>query len=152
MRNTLPKLCILTIFVVCGQIFSSDAAAQAAARASSRSPRNQQTTTVQPQPGPQVHEQPNPDANDPVHAKTMHPVTRLYMIQAKRRQVGPIFREIARRNYRNDKNHIIRQEFQLQVKIGDNEATEWGDTKRNAKRRAAIAILKKMGLQVDVAV
>lgn len=107
-------------------------------------------TTVPP--GLQLQEQSNLDANDPLQAKTMHPVTRLYMIQAKRRQVGPIFRELARRNYRNDKNHIIRQEFQLQVKVDDKEATEWGDTKRNAKRRAAISILKKMGLQVDVAV
>lgn len=97
-----------------------------------------------------IHEEPNRDSADPLHAKSMHPVTRLYMIQAKNHQLGPIYKQIAQRNIRNEKSHIIRQEFQVQVKVGDKEAIGWGDTKRSAKREATVEVLKLMGLQVNV--
>lgn len=89
------------------------------------------------------------DETDPRNAKTMHPVSRLYLIQAKQQQMEPIFKEVGKRNYRNHDNKIVRHEFQMQVKVGDKTASEWGQTKKDAKRRASITMLKLMGLQVE---
>lgn len=122
-------------------ILLSDAATENARR-----PANIATT---PQPSVRIQEQSKRDASDPLNATSMQPIARLFMIQAKKREIGPIFKEISLKNYRNDKNHIIRQEFEVQVKLGDKVATGWGDTKRSAKRKAATAMLRLMGLQVD---
>lgn len=106
-------------------------------------------TTTSTIPSINVQEVSKRDDNDPSQAKTMHPVSRLYLIQAKQKQKEPIFKEIGQRIFRNHSNNIVRLEFQMQVKIGDRTASDWGQTKKDAKRRAAISMLKSMGLQVE---
>lgn len=143
-------LFLVILFVFFQIILLSDYASAADNNRANRNQRPVQQTPTTTAATIRVHEEPNRDSADPLHAKSMHPITRLYMIQAKNHQLGPVYKQIAQRNIRNDKNHIIRQEFQVQVKVGDKEANGWGDTKRSAKRKATIEILKLMGIQVDV--
>lgn len=89
------------------------------------------------------------DENDPFQAKTMNPITRLYLIRATQHRSDPIFKEISRKHFRNQKNHIIRHEFQYEVKVDNKTASAWGQTKKDAKRKAAIEMLKAMNLQVE---
>lgn len=97
-----------------------------------------------------IQEHSRRDENDPVYAKTMNPISRLYLIRATKHQSDPIFKEISRKHFRNQKNHIIRHEFQYEVKVDDKSASAWGQTKKDAKRKAAITMLKAMNLQVDI--
>lgn len=112
-----------------------------------RTPRLTVTTTTTPSP---IQEHSRRDDIDPVHAKTMNPITRLHLIRATQHRSDPIFKEISRKHFRNQKNHIIRHEFQYEVKIDDKAVSAWGQTKKDAKRKTAIEMLKAMNLQVDV--
>lgn len=109
-------------------------------------PRDPVTTTT---PASIIQEHPRQDENDPTNAKSMHPVSRLYLIRATQHKTEPIFKEIGKKHYRNQQNHIIRHEFQVQVKLDDKIASAWGQTKRDARRKAAIAMLRLLNLQVD---
>lgn len=96
-----------------------------------------------------IQEHPGRDEIDPINAKTMNPISRLHLIRATQHQSDPIFKEISRKHFRNQKNHIIRHEFQYEVKVDNKTASAWGQTKKDAKRKAAIAMLKAMNLQVE---
>lgn len=96
-----------------------------------------------------IQENPTKDENDPLTSKMMHPVSRLYLISSKQHQMEPNFKVITVKQYRNQNNHIVRRDFQVQIKYGDKTLSAWGQTKKDAKRKAAIAMLKQMGLQVD---
>lgn len=96
-----------------------------------------------------IQEHSRRDEYDPVYAKMMNPITRLHLIRATQHKSDPIFKETSRKHFRNQKNHIIRHEFQYEVKIDDKTASAWGQTKKDAKRKAAIAMLKAMNLQVE---
>lgn len=85
------------------------------------------------------------DLKDPHHAIEMHPVSRLYEIQAKLHQSEPIFKVIGHRGDENKNNH----EYHVQVVVGDRSASAWAHTKREAKKSAAIAMLNIMGLPVE---
>lgn len=113
---------------------------------SNRSTRPAVITTAPP---PAIQEHSRRDENDPYHAKWMNPISRMHLIRATQHQSDPIFKEISRKHFRNQKNHIIRHEFQYEVKIDDKTASAWGQTKKDAKRKAAIAMLKAMNLQVE---
>lgn len=147
MKTSTALFLLASFLIVNHQILLSDGATQTPRRGNNQQAATTSTSTT-PQPV-RILEESKRDSSDPINAASMQPTTRLYMIQAKKREIGPIFKEISLRNFRNDKNHIIRQEFEVQVKLGDKVATGMGDTKRNAKRKAAIAMLKLMGLQVD---
>lgn len=96
-----------------------------------------------------IQEHPSRDEENPFHAKKMHPVSRLYLIRSTQKQMDPVFKNVAEKVFRNQKNHIIRREFQIEVRLDDKTASAWGQTKKDAKRKAAIAMLKQMNLQVD---
>lgn len=85
------------------------------------------------------------DLKDPHHAIEIHPVSRLHEIQAKLHQTEPIFKVLGHRGEQNNNNH----EYNVQVTVNDKSASAWAHTKREAKRRAAIAMLNLMGLPVE---
>lgn len=86
------------------------------------------------------------DLHDPHHAIEKHPVSRLHEIQAKLHHQEPIFKVIEHRGQQNRNN----LEYHVQVTINDNKsASAWAHTKKEAKRRAAIAMLHTMGLPVE---
>lgn len=85
------------------------------------------------------------DLKDPHHAIELHPVSRLHEIQAKLHQTEPIFKVLGHRGEQN-KNNL---EYNVQVVINDKSASAWAHTKKEAKRRAAIAMLNLMGLPVE---
>lgn len=115
----------------------------------SRSLQARQTTTTS-VPSIVVQEHSIKDDKDPEKAKFMDPITRLYQIQARKHQMEPIFKEIGQKNFRNQKNHIIRREFNIEVEIDNITAGASGFSKKSAKRKAAIAMLRRMGLDVEV--
>lgn len=73
-----------------------------------------------------------------------HPVSRLHEIQAKNHGNQPIFKDVGQRGQQQNNN----VEFQVQVTINDKIAAAWGHTKKDAKRRAAIEMLKLMDLPI----
>lgn len=85
------------------------------------------------------------DLKDPHHAIELHPVSRLHEIQAKSHQTEPIFKVLGHRGEQN-KNNL---EYNVQVVVNDKSAAAWAHTKKEAKRRAAIAMLNLMGLPVE---
>lgn len=108
------------------------------------------TTTTTPKPALVIQEHSTKDDQDALNAKTMNPVARLYLIQSRRQQMEPVFKEVGQKNYRNQKNHIIRREFEIQAKVGDKTSTGTGYSKKDAKRNAAITLLRQMGFEVEV--
>lgn len=101
------------------------------------------STTARPT-SPCIHHSPV-GLKDAHHAIDLHPVSRLHEIQAKLHQTEPIFKVIAHRGEQSKNN----REFHVQVVINDKSASAWAHTKREAKRRAAIAMLNLMGLPVE---
>lgn len=85
------------------------------------------------------------DLKDPHHAIEMHPVSRLHEIQSKLHQTEPIFKVLGHRGEQNKNNH----EYNVQVTVNNKSASAWAHTKREAKRRAASAMLNLMGLAVE---
>lgn len=85
------------------------------------------------------------DLSDPRQAVGKHPVSRLYEIQVKNHENGPIFTDIGERGHQN--RNIV--EFQVQVKVNGRTASAWGHTKKDAKRRAAVEMLTLMRLPVE---
>lgn len=85
------------------------------------------------------------DLKDPHHAIELHPVSRLHEIQAKLHQTEPIFKVLGHRGEQS-KNNL---EYNVQVVVNDKSASAWAHTKKEAKRRAAIAMLNLMGLPVE---
>lgn len=138
--NKMKKLVSVFIVIIAVTYLNSAEAANPPANRA----RGQSTTTVR----SNIQEHSSRDDINPLHAATMNPVARLYLIRAKQHQTEPVFKEIARKHYRNEKNHIIRHEFQIQVKIDDKTASAWGPTKKEAKRKAATVMLTQMNLNV----
>lgn len=80
---------------------------------------------------------------NPHQAVGKHPVSLLYEIQAKNHDSAPIFKDVAERCQQNQ------NEFQVQVMVDDRIAFACGYTKKEAKRRAAIEMLKQMHLPIE---
>lgn len=115
---------------------------RSALRASPSPPATATTTTIKP--SHCIQRSPG-DLKDPHHAIELHPVSRLHEIQAKLHQSEPIFKVIGHRGEQSKNN----REYQVQVMVNDKSASAWAHTKREAKRSAAIAMLKLMGLPVE---
>lgn len=108
------------------------------------------TTTHSPTPPPRTPqtnclENANVDNSDPRQAIGKHPVSRLFEIQAKNHGTQPTFKDIGQRGQQNTNN----VEFHVQVTVNDRNASAWGRTKKEAKRRAAIEMLTQMGLKIE---
>lgn len=85
---------------------------------------------------------------DPHYAIDLHPVSRLYEIQAKLHQSEPKFKDIGHGCDHHDQNKSNRK-YHVQVMVNNKSTSAWSHTKREAKRQAAIAMLKLMGLPVE---
>lgn len=93
----------------------------------------------------------NQNTQDPVNPRDsmhMHPVSRLNLIQSMKRAKMPTYELIGLINMRNVGNMIVNRRFHMQVTLDDYVADAWGQTKKEAKREAAKALLTKMNLAV----
>lgn len=97
------------------------------------------TTTTRPTREPRM----NCDASSQIIG--LHPVSQLHEIQAKNHKHHPLFKDIGRRGQQNENNI----EFQVQVTVNGRSASAWGHTKKEAKRRAVIAMLTLMGVSIE---
>lgn len=141
----------------CSQLFELNIKYQAECSPARNNARSSARITPAPTPTPSTTARATPaqsthciqhgpvDLKDPHHAIELHPVSRLHEIQAKLHQTEPIFKVLGHRGEQN-KNNL---EYNVQVVVNDKTASVWAHTKKEAKRRAAIAMLNLMGLPVE---
>lgn len=88
------------------------------------------------------------DAVEPRDSSHMNSVSRLNLMQMKKKAPTPEYELIEVVNLKNEKNVTINQRFHVQVKLDEFVADAWGFSKKEAKREAAKALLTKMNLVV----
>lgn len=112
---------------------------------SQRSSAIRTTTTTTPKPRANCAENIQRDYSDPRQAIGKSPISRLYEIQAKNYARAPMFKELEQKAEANKS-----RQFHIQLTVNDKTISAWGNTKKDAKRKAAIEMLTLMGIPVEV--
>lgn len=100
------------------------------------------------QPDPIIRSETVSDTSDPATARNMNPVSRLNLMQSKRKSPGPSYDLIEIVNIRNAGGSIINTRFHIEAKLNEYTKDGWGYSKKEAKREAAKALLQAMNFQV----
>lgn len=90
------------------------------------------------------------DSADPRESSHMNPISRLSLIQSKKKGPAVAYELVEIVNVKNDKNITINKRFRMRAKLDDLTAEGIGLTKKEAKREAAKELLQKMNLSVSV--